>query len=96
MLGSNGSASVLGVAVLFLTLHARNHGPDLKFAIASAWRICKTIANHFAAAPSTKNAREQQEKRARVEAALWDVRAGTYRRIVRFMVPQLFKANFLF
>lgn len=78
-----GTCSGVGIAVLFLTHHVWNHGEDLKSLLASIWRSC-TLSAFAPTAPSSSQ--EQQERKAKVEAALWDVRARTYKHSVQFMV----------
>ena len=79
----NWQQAALGASAVFFTLHVRNHGGELKSVIRSIWSLCKNSA-HFVIKNSSE--KDEDKRKAQVEAGLWDVRARTYCQCAKFLL----------
>eukprot|EP00435_Cladocopium_sp_Y103_P000141 s2658_g1.t1 len=84
---SRGMLSLVPVAVIvvFLTQHVVSYAGDIQSFVTMVWRFCKDSAVRYLWPPRTK-ACQHQQRREQIEAAMWEVRARTYRQSVQFMV----------
>lgn len=75
----------VAVIAVFLTQHVSNYAGDIQSFVTTLWRFCKESAVRYLWPPPAKVC-EHQQRREQMEAALWEVRARTYRQSVQFMV----------